>query len=214
MIMITRSRNLKRNIAALFCALAFVSAALYGCAADNASVRHADYRSELDRWTAAKEITRGFELRLAMKGTFKSLPFREAYVDQYVKSYKLDAAQRALLLARQSEDYEKYNEFFISVFTSDMRWNDLDAKGSIWRLYLEDDKGVRLLPISIKKVDRSDPVLRELYPYFDPWSAGYAVIFPKYSETGSEPVPNKDAKYVKLIVTGLPGEAELVWQMK
>ena len=198
----------------MFILLLIAATSFYGCATQGGAVKVVDYHASLDRWTAAKEVTNGFELRLAMKGTFKSLPYRTAYVDQYASSYRLDAAAGASMLERQKDDYEKYNEFFVSVFTADMRWNDLDDKKSIWKLYLEDDRGARLSPVSIKRVERSDPSFHELYPYFDPWSVGYIVLFPKYSETGSEPIPGKDTKQIKLIVTGLLGEAELVWQMK
>jgi len=88
------------------------------------------------------------------------------------------------------------------------KWNDFAESDSIWKVYLEDDKGARLSPVSVSKLDASDPLLREFFPYMDLWSSAYSIKFPKYSETGTEPIPNADTRSMRLVVTGVLGKFE------
>src|SRR3972149_5324414 len=85
---------------------------------------------------------------------------------------------------------------------------------SIWKIYMEDEKGERLSPIEIKKVDADSPLIREFYPYLDLLSSTYIVKFPKYIITGEEPFPGKDTNYFRLKITGVVGSAVLEWQKK
>ncbi len=200
-----------RVAVALAClALVFVLAA---CAANKGVVRP-DYSEVLGRWTRSTKIYSGFEARLYLSATFKMPAFREAYVEKYVKSYQLDPTYRQAMLERETEQGEKYNEFFIAAFTPVEKWNDFDQKDSVWKLYLEDDSGAKLSPVSIVKLDRTDPVLREFFPYFDLWSDAYVVKFPKYSAAGKEPIPSKKTAYVRLVATGVLGNGHLEWKLK
>ncbi len=192
----------------------FVSVSISGCAGNKGAVRKYSYNETLNRYTAGKKIFEGLDARLYITATYKAPRFRESYIERYVKSYQLDEGYSKALLDREMEQAESYNEFFFTAYTPEERWNDFNKKDSIWRLYLEDDKGARLTPISIVKVDPADPLLREFFPYFDLWSYGYVVKFPKYTETGTEPVPGPDTRYIKLVVTGILGEGELEWRLK
>lgn len=71
-----------------------------------------------------------------------------------------------------------------------------------------------MAPIEIKKVDAESPLIKEFYPYLDPWSSGYIIKFPKYTISGDKPFPDEEEGYFKLIVTSVVGSAELEWQIK
>jgi len=191
-------------------ALLFV---LVACAAGNGVVKP-DYSEELDSWTRSVKVLEGLESRLYLSATFKSPSFREAYTYRYVESYGLGEDYRTSLMEREAEQAEKYNEFFVTAYTPVEELNDFDKKDSAWRLYLEDDKGAHLPPISITRLEGSDPLLREFFPYFDLWSTAYIVKFPKYSESGTEPIPGPDTEFMRLLATGVVGKGELTWYLK
>lgn len=215
--------NIKAGLS-LCLVLAF---ALSGCAgkkealkaeekpAENGSKSEKDgYSALLDRWTRSKKIYQGLESRLYIHATYKAPEFRRAYVERYSKSYQVEEGYRKALMEREEDQAARYNEFFVAAFTPEERWNDLDKKDSVWRLYLDDGSGSRLIPISITKADGSDPLVREFFPYFDPWSYGYIVRFPKYSDTGAEPIPSEKTASMRLTVTGILGKGELEWRLK
>ncbi|MBI5286830.1 MAG: hypothetical protein HY878_04465 [Deltaproteobacteria bacterium] len=184
-----------------------------GCATNKAEVKppQADYLNILNEWTRAQKVYDGLDTKLHIYATYKSWAFRMAYVDEYARRYLLDQVQKENLLAREREVDERFNEFFITAYTPDPKWNDFDRKGSIWTIYMEDDKGNRVSPIEVKKVDEKDPLVREFFPYLDLWSLGYVVRFPKYPPAGEGPFPGKD---FRLIITGALGRAELRWRVE
>lgn len=186
-----------------------------GCAAKRAEVKPSqiDYLATLNQWTKAQKVYDGLDTKLHIYVTYKTWAFRMAYVDEYAKRYLLDETQKKDLLEREREVNDRFNEFFIAAYTPDARWNDFDKKGSIWTIYMEDDKGNRLRPIEVKKVDETDPLIREFFPYLGLWSLGYVVRFPKYLPVGDEPFPGKDVKSFNLIVAGVLGRAELQWRL-
>lgn len=179
-----------------------------------AAEKKSNYQDALNKWTRSKKIYEGVEARLYITATYKAMEFREAYIDRYVKSYQLGPVYRQTLLEREKEQEEKYNEFFFTAFTPEERWNDFHRSDSIWKMYLEDDAGARMIPISITRIDSSDPVIREFFPYFDLWSQGYVARFPKYTETGIEPLPGPNTKFFRIVVTGVLGKGELEWRLK
>jgi len=200
---------------AFFCAslMAVLVLLFAGCAANKQAIRP-EYSTVLNKWTKGRKIFKGLESRLYINATYKDPTFREAYIDRYAESYMLEEPYRAALVEREREQAEKYNEFFMTAFTPVDRWNDFDEKDSVWKLYLEDSGGSRLSPVSITKVDASDPLVREFFPYLDLWSSGYVVRFPKYSEAGREPIPGPDTEFIRLVITGVLGEGELTWPLK
>ncbi|MBI5888593.1 MAG: hypothetical protein HZB82_07785 [Deltaproteobacteria bacterium] len=172
------------------------------------------YDEVLNAWTAGAKVYEGIETRLIATATYKDFSFRKAYIERYAKSYQIDDDYKKSLIERERAAADDSNEFFLSVYTPEERWNDLDSKDSVWRLFLEDDTGRRLIPISVKRVEKGDPFIREFFPYVDPWSLVYTVRFPKYSAQGDESIPGKESKFLKLTVTGILGKGEIIWRLK
>lgn len=167
------------------------------------------YFKTLDRWSRGQKVYQGLEARLYLNATYKTADFRRAYIEKYAAGYGLAADHAKVLMDRESEQAEAYNEFFLTAFTPDEALNDLDRKDSVWQIYLEDAAGNRAKPLSVASVEGSETVMREFFPYFDLWSRAYVLRFPKYADAGVEMDPEKGP--VKLIVTGIMGRGELEW---
>ncbi|MBI5643782.1 MAG: hypothetical protein HY954_09955 [Deltaproteobacteria bacterium] len=191
----------------------FISVLASGCAAKKNAQHKESYFESLNKWTRGIKIYEGLETRLYINATYKDTAFREAYIERYAASYELEEGQIRSLKERELEQAEKINEFFFTAYTPKDELNDFNDPSSVWKLYMEDDTGARLVPLSISRLDSTDPILREFFPYFDPWSSAYLVKFPKYSETGTEPIPNPGTKAIRLVVTGIFGKGGLEWRM-
>lgn len=193
-----------------FCILLFT-----GCASKQSEVKQTSgYFDILNQMTRSKKVIENLESKLFVSATYKNWPLREAYVNEYARRYQMDESQKQSIQRMEKDADERFNEFFIAVYMPDEKWNDLNTPESIWKIYLEDEKGNRASPIEIKKADVTSPLIKEFYPYLDLWSLGYIVRFPKYMIRGEEQFPGKDTNYFKLIITGVVGKAELEWQMK
>ena len=187
-----------------------------GCASKNKEVIKKpakDYFVTLNKWTKSKKVYDNLETKLYVYATYKSWGLREAYVDEYARRYMLDDSQKASILKSEKELDERINEFFLSVYTPELKWNDFDKKDSIWSIYLEDEKGDRVLPIEITRVEENNPLVREFFPHMDLWSYGYTVKFPKYLPMGQEPFPSTTSKSIKLTITGAVGKSQLEWKL-
>lgn len=196
-----------------FCVILFLSSIVSGCAGEKTVVRP-PYDDILKAWTRGAKVYDGLDTTIYATATFKSSEFREAYISRYTDAIRADESLKKTLFDKEAGEHEKYNEFFMSVYTPVSEWNDLDKPNSVWKLYLEDGRGARLTPIYVRKVDRDDALVKEFYPYLDAWSTAYVVRFPKYTETGTEPIPGKETEALKLIIAGVPGEGELEWRLK
>ncbi len=193
--------------------LALFVAANIGCAAKSKVDAGADYFALLDSWTRVEKVYDGIEPRLILKATYKNRLFRYAYIDRYVDDYKLGPRYKEAMRKKALELSLLYNEFVFAVHTPTESWNDFDKRNSIWKLYLEDNLGNRLTPISIDKLDAKDPLLREFFPYIGLWSSIYIVRFPKYSESGTESIPGAGTDYLRLTVAGTMASGELEWRL-
>jgi hypothetical protein len=89
------------------------------------------------------------------------------------------------------------------------RINDFDKKTPAWRLYLVMNEAIRIEPAKIEK-KKMDPVTQYFFPYMSPWKSIYAVRFKKNGPK-EKTVPETGAAKIKLIITGVRGNAELNW---
>lgn len=205
-----------RGLLAALCLLLFLAAVfLTGCGTGKTAEKPwtgADYYKVLDRWSRGLKLYEGLESRLYLNATYKGEEFRKAYIRRYAESYALGPERTQALLERELEQGLQYNEFFFTAYTPDERLNDFGKKDSVWQLYLEDGEGGLIRPISVSRIENSEAVIREFFPYYDLWSRAYAVKFPVYSETG-QAIAGIDAQALKLVVTGIMGRGELVWRL-
>ncbi len=165
-----------------------------------------------DHWTRKIRIyIGGFDLELIAAATFKSLPFREAYTDEYARAYKLSEAEKEKMRIDQRNAAELYNEFIVSAFTPDRRWNDFQEKDAIWKVYLTKDDETLVKPIEVRQIKNVDAVMTHFFPYISLWDVVYLLRFPTSIPGTSEPLYSGDKTPMKLIITSVRGTAEMVW---
>ena len=86
----------------------------------------------------------------------------------------------------------------------------------MWKLYLVNDDGDRVTPLGIRRVKSKDAFTPHFYPYVTPWKTVHIVTFPNYVGEGvrKKRLVTDDTKTVSLLITGLVGTTEMVWQLK
>lgn len=194
----------------VFCILFFT-----GCAAKEEAIKPSlGYFDILPQMTRSKKVIEKLDSKLFVSATYKNWAFREAYIAEYARRYQMDDNEKEKLKEIEKDADEKFNEFFVAIYTPDERWNDFDQPQSIWKIYMEDEKNNRVYPIEIKKTDTNSPLIKEFYPYVDAWSSGYIIRFPKYMIAGIKPFPEENTNYFKLVITGVVGSAEMEWRLK
>ena len=70
-----------------------------------------EYRVVLARWTSEARVYKDFASILQVSATFKSVPFRQAYVRKYARDYQLTPAEakEMLVFSRQPVSSGEYN---------------------------------------------------------------------------------------------------------
>jgi len=177
------------------------------------AVSRGRYNGELRRWTREARLYSGFEERLSVVATYRGPSFKSAYSDYYARSFALSDSQKAGLLRKDRQALGQYSEFLLSVHTSEARLNNLDSKKSPWKIYLSDSNGTRAEPLSVVKVERSDPVRGEFFPYIDLWSTAYVLRFPRHIGPDGTVLPSRDAAFIKLTISSVLGQVELKWPL-
>ncbi len=170
------------------------------------------YRASLDRWTRQVRIyVGGFDLELIAAATFKSLPFRRAYTAEYARVYRLTPPETEKMLNDQTDAALLSHEFMIAAFMPDKRWNDLQDKDTIWKLFLSRSDGSKIPPIEARRIKNVDAVITHFFPHVSPWDVVYRVRFPVLVPGTNEPVLTDDSAPIKLVVTSVRGSAEMIW---
>ncbi|MEW6671068.1 MAG: hypothetical protein AB1427_05155 [Thermodesulfobacteriota bacterium] len=170
------------------------------------------YPEALDGWTRKCRIYMGgLDLELVAAATFKSHAFREAYTAEYARAYKLSRAEQEKMLADQTEAANMYNDFVVSAYIPDKRWNDFDTKETIWKVYLSRGDEVQIKPVEVRRIKPVNAVLTHFFPYISPWDVVYLLRFPVLVPGTNDPVPEGAAGPVKLLITSVRGSAELFW---
>lgn len=170
------------------------------------------YIASMKNWTKEARIYRGFDLELIVNATFKSANFRNAYSDEYARAYMLNNAGKEKLITDQGKAAKEYNDFLLAVYIPDEKWNDLDTKNSIWQVYLATNESKRIQPIEIRKITKDRAVMQHFFPYITPWKMIYMVRFPVNDPETNQDVINNDTAKIKLLITGVRGTAEMVWE--
>jgi hypothetical protein len=138
-----------------------------------------------EAWTRARaQDTRGtklydrFETHAIASATWQSAEVRARRGAQVADWRAMTAAEQAALQAAEAEAAAQADEFLLSLFTSDLRDNDLDAPASIWRVaLLAEGQPERARP-EIKLVP-VDAQLLDLYPFIHTYDTVYRVRFPR-----------------------------------
>lgn len=193
---------------------AVLAGGLAGCAALETQTEarpSPSYREILERWTDTEREYDQLETRLYVSATYKSWAFRQAYVAEYARVFRLPEAEREAMLARETASLEQFHEFVLSAYTPVRQSGDFLTTTGIWRLYLEGPGGASVPAARVERITQPLPVLSAFFPYVDRWSRVFLVRFPKRTPEGQEVVPSVDTDPFRLVVASTQARAVLAW---
>lgn len=167
-----------------------------------------EYEGMLKRWTRHRRIIKNFDTNLDVHVTYLSPEFVSAHAALYSKHYRLTRAEKQRYLAKRLAEVQANHEFFLGATTADTTWNDFDRKESIWRITLEDDKGTRVKPLTVKAISIKE-THRTYFPFLTVFHKAYHVIFPRV--VGGRPFITDKSRWFKLIFASPLGDIELAW---
>jgi len=170
-----------------------------------------DYNLVLNRWTRTEQLITFSELddMLTATATFESWDFRWAYVVRYSSDYRLTVEQRRELLQRTLADTQVKYEFYVALYGTKWRWDDLTSKTSAWTVRLIDEKGNETAPSKLDLV-KPGPIEYRYFPYTSPMRHCFRIDFPRVSADG-KPTIADDAQWFGLRFAGAQGNEELRW---
>ena len=172
-----------------------------------------EYKTVFEIWTKEDRIYKGFDCKLIAAATYKSMPFRKAYTEEYAKHYRLSAAEKAKFLRDQTDAADTYNEFIFAAYVPDKKWDDFPEEKSTWRIDIRVDDGERTAPVEIRKLERNNVVLKHFFPYVTPWKSVYLLRFPASRHDTGEALVGELSRAVTLSVNSILGSAEMTWML-
>lgn len=189
----------------LFCLLALLA---FACAGRTPAPRLL-LPPPSDEWTRKIEIHDALDLQLHGKVHYFSRAVRLAAVADEAKAHHLTETEVRARESDQLEEWGKFAEFRLSVFTVKRSWNDFDRVDSKWRIYLvQEGTGAKLRPESVQGsaaefAEESSPA---------PWNRGYRIRFERPRDPGGEPLPDSALlESYSLVLTSALGEAAVRW---
>jgi hypothetical protein len=192
-----------------------------GCAPTRVSLREGprelvatDYDNVLRRWTRTESLILYDELEraLTVTATFESWEFRWAYVVRYAQDYRLTIPQRQRELREQLAATRKEHQFFVALYGSEQRQNDLTKPDSAWIVRLIDATGNETAPSQIEAVTKPSILERRYYPYNTVWRRAFRIRFP--AKTGdARTTISPEAEWFGLRFAGACGNTDLIWHL-
>lgn len=172
-----------------------------------------DYDVVLHRWTRTEQLITLSELddMLTATATFESWDFRWAYVVRYSADYRLTVEQRRDLLQRTLADTQVKYEFYVALYGTKWKWDDLTKPTAAWIVRLIDEKGNETAPTRLELV-KPGPLEYRYFPYTSPYRHCFRIDFPRVSADG-KPTIADDAKWFGLRFAGAQGNEELRWEL-
>ena len=173
-----------------------------------------DYCNVLDRWTRTEQLITPSELDdlLTVTATFESWDFRWAYVVRYAQDYRLTVQQRRELLERTLAESEASYQFYVALYGTKWRWDDLTKPNSSWIVRLIDDVGNETAPARLELV-KPGPLEYRYFPYTSPYRHCFRIDFPRTTSDG-KPTIATTAKWFGLRFAGAQGNEELRWVLE
>jgi hypothetical protein len=172
-----------------------------------------EYKTVFETWTKEDRIYKGFDCKLIAAATYKSMPFRKAYTEEYAKLYRLSPAEKAKFMKDQVDAADTYNEFIFAAYVPDKKWDDFPEEKSTWRIIIRVDDGERTAPVEIRKLERNNVVLKHFFPYVTPWKSVYLLRFPVSRRDTGQALVGDLSRALTLSVNSILGSAEMTWML-
>lgn len=173
-----------------------------------------DYQQVLERWTRTKSLVAISELDnlLTVTSTFESWDFRWAYVVKYANDYRLTVEQRRTLLEKTLAETQDSHRFYVTLYGTKVRWDDLTKPQTAWIVRLIDDEGNETAPTAIDPILRPGPLDVRYFPYTTPFRHVFRIRFPTTTPDG-RPTISANARWFGLRFAGAEGNEELRWEL-
>ena len=170
-----------------------------------------DYEDVLASWTQDDKLYDRLDSIMFVFATFHSPEFRKAFLLAHADVYG-PGSETASHLTLTDPEAEHEHEFFLSVSTARVEWNDLDKnKESIWRVTLVGE-GDEVVSGTVEKV-RITANIRAIYPYVTDFAKTYRVRFPLTTVSGKPILSNKTGQLTMRIASTL-GTCEMTWYLQ
>lgn len=157
-------------------------AALAGCAflprAPAPSTAEGEWAERRDFATRRAFLYDGLKHRATGTATHLSMAVREARARRLAAWFGWTQAELDARLAQERQEAAEGEEFVLALYTSDARYNNLDAPRSDWRVAVKVD-GADLLARRVTAFER-DAALLGLFPYIGPFDVAYRVTLPPW----------------------------------
>ncbi|MCX5820877.1 MAG: hypothetical protein NT047_13380 [Deltaproteobacteria bacterium] len=162
------------------------------------------YLQVLKQWTRSQTLYSQFETKAHIGVTLRSPEFNRAYLQEYTRIYQLNADERKQREEMQTAALSEFTEFIFYAYIPNRAENDFDRRGSIWSTFLINDKGEKIVPAEVRRIDPVTPVVTEFFPYINPYyGIAYWLRFsqPQKNSLGNGPL--------KLVFASVIGKVEL-----
>ncbi|MHB1545531.1 MAG: hypothetical protein ACYCSB_08815 [bacterium] len=165
------------------------------------------YKSALRKATRKADIYNKLNTVMYIRATYFNKSFVRAYEKEYYNYYMKKPEGL-------KDKTRKYVTLLVSVYTPRKSYNNLDSKRSIWMVYLSNNEGESVMPVSIKPSQEKRVFLKKFFPYVTNWSKQYIMKFPiYYDKKENKPFLDSSVKWIKLVITGVNGKAVLTWNI-
>jgi len=177
----------------------------------SASEEKMAYREVFDAWTQEKHIYDGLATKLISKATFKSAAFRQAYIAEYARLYKIEGPEYDKLVADQEKAALDYHDIVIAAYVPEKDWNDFSKEKSLWKIYMTRDHVEQIRPLEIRRMKNKDLTVDYFYPYVTTWNSIYHVRFPVNDPKTGHQLMQDPFDTFSLIMTSVLGSVEFKW---
>jgi hypothetical protein len=178
-----------------------------------ARVTHESYDELLERWTRQQKVIKKLDTTLRIHAVCFSPEFVAGYTAKRAQIFKLPPNERAALARQLKEEWSRSYPFLVAMATQDYSWNDLDRKGSVWKVMLANDKKQAVAPSQITAEREISPTISEIFPFVGRFHRVYHLRFPKTLPDGS-PLVSAETALLALRLAGPLGHAELTWRLR
>ncbi len=163
-----------------------------------------EYLAILNQWTRSQIVYSQFETKVHIHATYRSLDFNRAYLDEVARINQLRENELKKRKEIETAMVSDFTDFIFYAYIPEKRSNDFDRQGSIWTIFLIDQKGERIDPVEVRRIDPITPVLTEFFPYINPYyGIAYRLRFPFLAK------PGVAEGSLKLVFTSVIGKVEL-----
>lgn len=176
----------------------------------NSTLTAEDYQGVLETWTRSDKVYKRLDNIIFVTATYHSPELRRAFALAFPDIYGHGGDVTRRELVDLTGDVEQFHTFFLTAFTPDRKWNDLEKVDSIWHMTLA-GSGSAVNPHTIELVN-IDENLRTVYPHIDRFDKAYLVRFPLI-DTSEELLIGPETKSFTLRIASALGVAQPTWNL-